>query len=283
MEVKSLVSQVEAQAATDPKGAENILETAKRQLERLERLVKISLKDDDEDEESIEEATEEIDELKRDIAKVEAEINAAAAAGIDVTIYKAVLADAQVLLAQAEEKLSAGFFIEAESLAELASKKLDRIDDIVDDLDEEDDENEDDDVAKEYKNEVAQFVHNLKTIGELEGGIGQQVRVVAQAQNDSEVEVEESIADINDRSEFVKFIIGPKYGSIAEMGDVITENQARIKSLTDLMNQVTDPTIRLALQDQITILSQQNANLQSFVSESESGFSLLGWLVRLFY
>ncbi len=279
-EVKGLVSQAEAQAVSNPKGAENLLESAEHKLERLEKLVKMSLKDDDEDEESTEEAIEEIQELKRDIAKIEAELNIASAGGIDVTSYRTILADVKSLLAQAEEKLSAGNYIEAESLAELASKKLDRIDDIVDDLDEDDDEDEE--VAKEYKNEVAQFVHNLKTIGEIEGGIGQQVRVVAQAQNDSEDEVENSINNVNDRSGFVKFLIGPKYGSIAEIKTAIVENQTRVRVLTDLMNQITDPAVKLVLQDQVKMLTQQNANLQKFVTDSESGFSMFGWLMRLF-
>lgn len=278
-EVKGLVAQANAWSVSNPKGAEDTLETAEHKLERLEKLVKMSLKDDDEDEESTEEAIEEIGELKRDIAKIEAELNTASASGIDVTSYRTILNEVKDLLSQAEEKLTAGNYIEAEALAELAGKKLDKIDDVIDDLDEDDDDNEE--VAKEYKNEVAQFVHNLKAIGEIEGGIGQQVRVVAQAQNDSEDDVEDAIKDIDDRSDFVEFLIGPKYGSIAEVNTAIAENQTRIKVLTELMNQLTDPAVKLVLQDQITILNQQNANLQKLVAENESGFSLFGWLARL--
>ncbi|EKE16453.1 MAG: hypothetical protein ACD_11C00015G0001 [uncultured bacterium] len=279
-EVRGLVAQAEALAVSNPKGAEDILENAEHKLERLSKLVKMSLKDDDEDEESTEEAIEEIGELKRDIAKIEAELNTASASGIDVTSYRTILNEVKDLLSQAEEKLSAGNYIEAEALAELAGKKLDKIDDVIEDLDEDDED--DDDVAKEYKNEVAQFVHNLKTIGEIEGGIGQQVRVVAQAQNDSEAKVENSINEVNSRGGFAKFLIGPKYGNIAEVKTAITENQTRVKVLTELMNQLTDPAVKLVLQDQITILNQQNANLQNFVESSESGVSLLGWLMRMF-
>jgi len=279
-EVKGLVAQANAWSVSNPKGAEDILETAEHKLERLEKLVKMSLKDDDENEESTEEAIEEIGELKRDIAKIEAELNTASASGINVTSYRTILNNAKELLSQAEEKLSAGNYIEAEALAELADKKLDKIDDVIEDLDEDDDDDEE--VAKEYKNEVAQFVHNLKTIGEIEGGIGQQVRVVAQAQNDSQSKVENSIKDIDDRSDLVKFLIGPKYGSITEVKTAIVENQTRIKVLTDLVNQLTDPAVKLVLQDQITILNQQNANLQKFVTKNESKISVFGWLIRLF-
>ena len=279
-EVKGLAAEAQAQAVSNFKGAERMMETAEHKLERLEKLVKMSLKDDDEDEESTEEAIEEIQELKRDLAKVEARISVASAAGIDVSSYSTIIADVKALLAQAEEKLAAGNFVEAESIAELASKKLDRMDDAVEDFDE--DEEEDDDVAKEYKNEVAQFIHNLKAIGEIEGGIGEQVRVVAQAQNDSENEVDDSIKEIEDRHGFVEFLVGPKYGSIAQIKAVMAENEARIKVLTDLSGQITDPAVKTVFQDQITILSQQNANLQKFVADTESGISLFGWLVKMF-
>lgn len=280
-EVRGLVAQANAWSISNPKGAEDVLKNAEHKLKRLEKIVKMSLKDDDEDEESTEEAIEEIGELKRDIAKIEAELNTASASGIDVSGYRTILNDVKDLLSQAEEKLTAGNYVEAEALAELADKKLDRIDDAIEDLDEDDEDDDNEEVAKEYKNEVAQFVHNLKAIGEIEGGIGQQVRVVAQAQNDSESEVEDSIKDIDDRSDLVEFLIGPKYGSIAEIKTIIAENQTRVGVLTDLMNQLTDPAMKSVLQDQITILNQQNTNLQKLVAENESGFSLFGWLARL--
>ncbi len=148
------------------------------------------------------------------------------------------------------------------------------------------DENGNEDVAKQYKNTVAQFVHTLKTVSESDTqeakGIGEQVKVVAQAQNDSQAKVEESINKVEGRSGLVKFLIGPKYGSIAEIQAAIAENQARIKVLINLMNQATDSAVKLVLQDQITSLNQQNARLQTFVINSDSGFSLFGWLAKMF-
>lgn len=278
-EVKGLVAQAQSQLVSNPKGAEDVLETAEHKLERLEKLVKMSLKDDDEDDESVEEATEEISELKRDIAKLENRLNLASARGIDVSVYRTVLDEAKSMLSQAEAKLSAGNYIEAESIAELADKKLERIDDLFEDDDEDED---DDDIAKEYKNEVAMFVHNLKAIGEMEGGIGQQVSVVAQAQNDSQSRVENSIKKVSERNKIVKFLFGPNYGSIKEIKAEIAENRNRIKALTEVMNQITDQGVKLALQNQIQLLEQQNNKLQSLVAKNEKTASVFGWLIRLF-
>jgi len=163
----------------------------------------------------------------------------------------------------------------------LADKKLETMEHSIE-LAYGDDDEEDGDEADEYKSEVAKFVHSLKTIGEVEGGIGKQVSAVAQAQNDSESKVESSIKNVNDRNGFVKFLIGPKYGSINEIKTTVSENEKRIQVLNDLIKQVSDPAVKQVLQDQITILSQQNSNLKNFGENSQKGFSLFGWLIKMF-
>lgn len=283
-EIKDLASQASAKLTTAPKEAETLIEIADHKLERLSKLVKMTLGDEDENDDD-NDATEEIQDLAKDVAKMEVRLNAIADRGVDVSSLKLSLNNVKDLLSQAKDKVAAGDLAGAEALTEVADKKLETLEHAMELAfrdDDEEDGDEAEEMAKEYKNEVAQFVHNLKEIGDIEGGIGQQVRVVAQAQNDSEDEVENSIKDIDDRSDFVEFLIGPKYGSIAGVKTAIIENQTRIKVLTDLMNQLTDPAVKVVLQDQITILNQQNANLQKFVAESESGFSMFGWLMRLF-
>jgi len=141
------------------------------------------------------------------------------------------------------------------------------------------------DTAKEYKNAVAQFVHELQNVDEQNGdnnNIGQQVSEVAKAQNDSQIKVENAINDVNERGKVAKFLIGPKYGSIAEIQTAIIENQARIKVLADLASQATDPVVKKVLQDQIKLLQKQDAKLQTFIAQSESGISLFGWLAKMF-
>lgn len=281
-EIKDLASQAEAKMTTAPSEAETLIETADHKLERLKKLIEMTLGDEDDDENDDDsDALEEIQDLAKDIAEVETKLNAISAKGIDVSTLKTSLSGIKDILNQAKEKAAAGDLSGAEALKEVADKKLETLKHSME-LTYGDDDEKDGDEAKEYKNEVAQFVHNLKDLGDIEGGIGQQVRVVAQAQNDAEPKVEESMNEVRDRGGFVRFLIGPKYGSIAEIKTAITENQTRIKVLTDLMNQMTDPAVKLVLQDQITMLNQQNANLQKFVADSESGFSLFGWFTKMF-
>ncbi|TAK96303.1 hypothetical protein EPO05_02150 [Patescibacteria group bacterium] len=279
-EIKDLASQAQSKLVSAPKEAESLIETADHKLERLSKLVKLTLGDEDENDDSSD-ATEEIQDLAKSIAKIEIKLTAVASRGVDISALKLSLNEAKDLLDQAKDKATAGDLTSAEALAELADKKLETLKHAME-LALGDNDEEDGDEAKEYKNEVASFVHNLKEIGDIDGGIGQQVRVVAQAQNDSASKVEESINEVNDRSGFVRFLIGPKYGSIAEIQIAITENQTRIKVLTDLLNQINDPAVKLVLQDQIKQFQQENTRLQAFVIESDSGVSLFGWLMKMF-
>lgn len=283
-EVKSLAVQAASAVAAKSVEAENLIENADKKLERLKKLIKMTLGDDDEDEdndenEDREDAIEEVQELTGDINKIEVRLNAVSAGGVDVAAMRTLLDGVKILLAQAKEKLTVEDFAGAEATAEMADKKLDALKHSMELAFGDDDEDDD---AKEYRNKVAEFVHNLKAIGELDGGIGQQVNLVAQAQNDSQQKVENSINEINDRSAFVRFLVGPKYGSISEIQTAITENQNRINALTGVMNQITDPAVRVVLQDQINLLGQENNNLKAFIAENEKGVSLFGWLARMF-
>jgi hypothetical protein len=281
-EVKDLASQAQALIATNPIEAKIIIETADKKLEKLNKLVKMTLGDDDNEVDDDNDALEKIQELTKDIKKLELNLEIIAGGGADVSTQKLALGDIKTLLAQANEKLTVADFVNAEAIAEVADKKLEVLEhaielafgDDIDDIDE--------DEAVEYKNNVASFVHNLDVISEMDNGIGQQVKVVAQAQRDSQPKVENSINTINARNGFMKFLVGPKYGSIAEIKTAITENQARITVLTNAMNQITDPAVKIVMQDQIKLLAQENVNLQAFTEKSENGISLFGWLVKIF-
>lgn len=279
-EVKDLASQAQAKLVSAPAEAESLIESADNKLERLEKLVKMTLSDEDENDDN-NDATEEIQDLAKNVAKMEVKLNALSGRGVDISSFKISLSNIKDLLSQAKEKAIAGDLAGAEALTEVADKKLETLEHAME-LAYRDDDKEDRDEANEYKNEVASFVHNLKEIGYMDSGISKQVSVVAQAQSASSVKVENSIKDIKSRGGLAKFFIGPKYGSIAEVQTAITENQTRIKVLTDLITQITDPVVKQVLQDQVKQFQQENTRLQAFITENESGVSLFGWLMKMF-
>jgi len=136
-------------------------------------------------------------------------------------------------------------------------------------------------VAISYKKNVDCFIHNLETIAELEGGITQKTLINVQEQDDSEIRIENAVNEISSRSGFAKFLIGPKYKSIKSLNVEIVANQAKIKTLTDTTNLITDPAVKFVLQKQIDLFTRENNKLRAFVAKRKRSVSLFGWLVKL--
>lgn len=252
--------------------------------------------DDLDDENDNEDETgEEIKDISELIAKVERKISLVASSGGSVNGFKATLAEVRDLVAQTQAKLAEGDKSGAENLIETADDKLENLEESVklvlgeredDDEDEANDDDEDKSkIAKEYKNSVAQFVHDLKATAELDGvkeGLGRQVSIVAQIQNASQERVAELLGKIDDRSEFKKFFVGPNLNDLNGIKEEIAKNQGTIQVLTQILGQTDNANVKIVLQRQIQVLEQENLKLQNYIATAENVPSLFGWLARLF-
>ncbi len=226
-------------------------------------------------------------ELNSKIRNVESKINSLAASGIAVEPFKNILSEVRLTVSKFGLMMATNPQ-EAASLLESAEQKLGRLEKLLEmtpdknnSINNADDSGEEE-MAGSYKRHVSYFIHNLKTIAELVGGIAQKTLMKVRGQDDSETKIENAVNEISNRSGFAKFLIGPKYKSIESLSAEIVTNQAKIKALTDAANQIIDPAVRLVLQQQIVLFTQQNNKLQAFVARKERSVSLFGWLVKLF-
>jgi hypothetical protein len=119
-------------------------------------------------------------------------------------------------------------------------------------------------------------------VSELEGNIGQKALMNVQGLDDSQAKIENAINEINSRSRFAKFLIGPKYKDIKSLKIEIIANQAKMRTLTYATNQMIDPAAKFVLKKQINIFIRENDKLRAFVAERERGASFFGWLAKLF-
>ncbi len=225
-----------------------------------------------------------IGELNSKIRNVELKINSLTSSGIVVEPFKNILSEVRVTASRFELMMTANPQ-EAASLLESAEQKLERLEKLLEMTLEENnnaDDNNEEEVAGSYKKNVACFIHNLKIIAELEGGIVQKTLMNVQGQDDFQTKIENAVNEISSRSGFSEFFIGPKYKSIKSLNAEIAANQARIKTLADATNLITDPAVKFVLQKQINLFTQQNNKLRAFVAKRERSVSLFGWLVKLF-
>lgn len=137
-------------------------------------------------------------------------------------------------------------------------------------------------IAEQSRNEVADAVQQMLQVADRVGGIGQEIKVVAQAQNENQVKIQDSINKIESRSGLVKFIAGPNYGEINNAQNVLNQNKEQITQLNQIKSQIANQSDQQKLAEQISILEQSNVKLEAALNQSGQGFSLLGWLFKMF-
>lgn len=136
-------------------------------------------------------------------------------------------------------------------------------------------------VALEHMSEVAKGVEAILMTKTLKGGIGDQVRQIAQDQKQSQDQVKLQIDKVASRSGLVKSLIGSDFKALNNIEKQIIQNQVRIQHLTDLQNQLTNKGDITMVQEVINALVQQNTSLQEMVDSENMRGSLFGWLVKL--
>lgn len=136
-------------------------------------------------------------------------------------------------------------------------------------------------VAIENMSRVATRVQDLLQL-RTSGGIGDQVRQIAQEQNQAQDRIQAQIDRIEKRSNLLKSLIGPDFKGIKEVQSLMEQNQMRIQKLEELKEQLTNQSDITMVEEAIQALVDQNTALQDRVSLEEGSNSLFGWLVKLF-
>lgn len=137
--------------------------------------------------------------------------------------------------------------------------------------------------AVEHRNTVSAFVQNLLNVADREqGGIGEQVRVVAQQQNESKNTIANAIDKIQNRSKVKTFLIGTDYKNIGQLRSEMVKTRNQIDWLTRLLDKTTSEEDKIILQGQTQALEQEQQKIDDFLKANESKFSLFGWFVKLF-
>ncbi|MDP3052621.1 MAG: hypothetical protein Q8N22_01540 [bacterium] len=137
--------------------------------------------------------------------------------------------------------------------------------------------------AEQHRSTVANFVQGvLKTASSTEGGIGQQIRVIAQQQNQSENTTIQAMEKIQTRSKIKTFFLGSDYKNLGSLRSETVQTKNRLEQLNRLMENIQNEGDKTELQNQIQTLEQEQTKIESFIKAQEGKFSLFGWVFRLF-
>ena len=135
----------------------------------------------------------------------------------------------------------------------------------------------------EHRSTVANFVQSLLNVADREkGGIGEQVRVIAQEQEKNKEKTADSIEAIQKRNKIKTLLIGTDYKNVGALRSEMVQVRNRIDQLTRVVEQAKTPEDKTVLEEQIQTMEQEAVDIEAFLKANESKFSLFGWFVKLF-
>ena len=137
-------------------------------------------------------------------------------------------------------------------------------------------------VAREHMSIVAQKLEQLLSTKEEKGGIGQQVREIAQQQKQVQEEARQQLEKIEARQGFLKKLIGPNFKAIRNVRQHLEQNQLRIERLEQLKDQLSTQADEDNVNQAIQALEEQEQALQEQIIAEEHVKSAFGWLFKLF-
>lgn len=133
-----------------------------------------------------------------------------------------------------------------------------------------------------HQNAVASFVQGLLRVADREGGIGEQVRTIAQEQNQSASTTIQAMEKVQTRNKIKTFFLGSDYKNLGELRSEAAQTMNRLSQLNNLMEKVENEADKTELQKQIQTLQQEQVKIEAFIKAQEEKFSLFGWLVKFF-
>jgi hypothetical protein len=136
--------------------------------------------------------------------------------------------------------------------------------------------------ALDHMSEVAKKVEQILTSKIGKGGIGDQVRVVAQEQKQAQGKIETELTKINGRGSILKALLGPDYKALKNMQEQIVQNELRIQQLEELKARLTLSADIAMVDEVIDLMTEQNILLQEKIAAEEKTSSMFGWLFRYF-
>ena len=135
--------------------------------------------------------------------------------------------------------------------------------------------------TQEQMGTVAAQVQGLLEV-RTTGGIGEQVRQIAQEQNQAQDQLQTELGKVESRKGFLKSLIGPDYQALKNMQKQMEQNQLRIQKLEQLQNQLTNQGDITMVQATIQALTEQSTTLQDRINLEERSGGMFGWLFKLF-
>lgn len=141
-------------------------------------------------------------------------------------------------------------------------------------------------IVRERNNDVANRVHELlieRNESGTKGGIGQQVRVIAQNQLKAQEEVQSRLSNLEERPVWQRFFLGQNQDAVDGLQNALRNKQSELDELQTLL---TDSTLsaadRLAAEEAFLELQAQQQLIETHLNNILGEFSVAGFFRKMF-
>ena len=135
--------------------------------------------------------------------------------------------------------------------------------------------------AQEHMSSVAVYIQNLLNVSDQNGGIGTQIRVIAQAQQNNQASIAGELQQLTTRNRFVRWFVGPDKTALEQLSMQQLMIEEHISQLQELQLTTDDEETSQAIEDALTALEEQKVLIDDEIAQQTDSFNLLTWLQNL--
>jgi len=136
-------------------------------------------------------------------------------------------------------------------------------------------------MGENRRSQVANAVQAMLQVAERSGGVGEQIRVIAQNQNKNQQEMEAGLEKVQTRNKAMKFLFGPNYKQVRAVESKMEAYSGEIEKLKAAAEQLVGLADQEVIAEQIAVMEQAGEELQAELDSQQKGFSLFGWLAKM--
>ncbi len=136
--------------------------------------------------------------------------------------------------------------------------------------------------AIQRRSQVANAVSEMLKVADRNAGIGEQVRVMAQNQENNQEKIEAKLEKIQNRNKLVRFIFGPDNQEIKNARKLLQDNKDELTRLENVRSQLINVVDQEQVQEQIEKIKEASNQIEQDLNKSERVFSLFGWVRNIF-
>jgi hypothetical protein len=236
-----------------------------------------------------EKVSKDVSKVDKRIAQAKEKIAALTAAGGDASSYSSRLAELETEWAGVKAKIAAGGSEagSAYAMVETLERRVKSVKSAVENALLALGVSDDDEFEVEHVAEVEDASDDIDDLAEIEAEDeddinDNSVKRLTQSHREGAAKAVALKSKFESRSAGMKQLFGDDTKTLAELRAVIVENDTRIEALEKVVSLVDDPEVAAMMNEKLSVLKEQNTELENYVASRPVTSGMFGWLFNWF-